>query len=91
MMLAVCVLTSAVSFLHVLDETIADVRQHRQPIESSDMESNPLPSFCQHVNHKISNFKYINSTVLQLIKEKKSQLPHQKLPVVSQVIAYNSI
>ena len=70
-MLAVCALTSAVSFLHALDETTADVRQHHQPIESSDMESNPLPSFCQHVNHNTSNFKY--SAILSVLDPRKCE------------------
>jgi hypothetical protein len=76
-MLAVCVLTSVVSFLHVLDETTADVRRHHQPIESSDMESNPLPSFCEHVNHNASNFKFITSTVIEVIKQKQHNSPAQ--------------
>jgi hypothetical protein len=70
-MLAVCVLTSAVSFLHMLDETTADVRQHHQPIELSDMESNPLPSFCQNVKYNPSYFKHITSTVIEVIKRKQ--------------------
>jgi hypothetical protein len=74
-MLAVCVLISAVSFLHALDETTADVRQHHQPIESSNMESNPLPSFCQHVNHNTSSFMCISSTVTEVIKEKQHNSP----------------
>jgi hypothetical protein len=49
------------------------------------MESNPLPSFCQHVNHNTSTFKYITSTVIQVIITETAQLSSPKLSAISQV------